>query len=99
MLSFITAGGGYPSAVVTRAHSSITELTEPREAGAVAISPALARVRVAIAATVAKPNNFTHISAIMLSLIWVGTPPAANACWMSAQRAARVPVNSPKIVV
>jgi len=34
----------------------------------------------------------------MLSLISVGTPPAANARWMSAQRAVWVPVNSPKIV-
>src|SRR5271163_4696967 len=93
-----TAGGGYPSEATARAHSSNTEATKPAAAGAAAISPATAPVRVEIVALTANPQNFAHISAIMLVLIRLGTPPAASASRVASQRAEGLPVSSPNAV-
>src|SRR6516164_1352412 len=84
MASLIAAGGEYPFAVVTIAHSAITDVTKADEVAAAAISPALARVKIAITATEANPNNFNHISAMMWSLIRPGTPPAAKVSSISS---------------
>src|SRR5271165_1643985 len=94
----IAAGGGYPSAVVTRAHSSRAAVTKPAPAGPAATSPARARVSTAIAAAAAKPENFAHISATMWSLTVLGTPPASKAARIASHRAERSPVSSPNEV-
>jgi hypothetical protein len=61
-MSRTAAGGGYPSAVVTRAHSLRVASTKPAPAGAAAISPVFPRVSVEIAAAEARRQNSAHIS-------------------------------------
>ena len=60
-----------------------------------AIAPARDLVKVAIAALQAKPENFAHIIARMLSLIWTGMPPASSAALMAVQRSDVRPSSSP----
>jgi hypothetical protein len=74
----ISAGGGYPSAVVTREVSASAAATKPSPADEAATSPARARVSTATAVPPAKPQNFAHISARILSLTVAGTKRATD---------------------
>ena len=60
-----------------------------------AIVPARDRVKVAIVALQAKPKNFIHIIARMLSLTCTGMPPASSAVLIAVQRSDPRPSSSP----
>src|SRR5205823_7640786 len=96
--SLMFAGGGYPSAVVTRAHSSKVAAANAAPAGAAATAPARERVTTAIADDAATPQSFPHISATMFSLTVLAIPPAASAVWIASHLAERSPVSSPNEV-
>src|SRR5215471_806068 len=97
-MSLISGDGGYPSAVVTRAHSLKAAAAKAAPAGAAATAPALERVTTAIVEDAPMPPNFAHICRTMLSLIVLVTPPAARAVWIALQRADRSPLSSPNVV-
>src|SRR5438046_7579873 len=97
-ISLILVGGGYPSAVVTRAHSSKAATANAAPAGAAATAPARERVTTATVDDAAMPQNFPHISVTMFSLTVLATPPAASAARIASHVAERSPVNSQKEV-
>src|ERR1051325_10848333 len=97
-ISLVFAGGGYPSAVVTRAHSSKVAAANAAPAGAAATAPARERVTTATVDDAAMPQNFPHISVTMFSLTVLATPPAASAVWIASHLAERSPVSSPNEV-
>src|SRR5262245_9718760 len=92
-------GGGYPSAVTTRVHSSMTAETRETPAPDLAIAPARDLVNDVIVALQAKPKNFVHNMATMSSLTWTGMPPDSSAILMAAQRGDARPSNSPIAVM
>src|SRR4051794_39712809 len=87
--------GGYPAAVTTRVHSSITPQTSDGPEADLAIAPARDLVKLAIVALITKPKNLAHIIATMASLIWTGMPPASRAFLIAAQRSEARPSSSP----
>src|SRR5262245_43655692 len=95
----VSGGGGNPSAVTKRVHSSITAATNDGPALVPAIVSALDRVIEAIAAMQAKPKNFIHIAATILSEMSAVMPPAASALRMASQRLEGCPFNSPMVVM
>src|SRR3954451_18003137 len=89
-------GAGWPSASVTRVHSSKTEATKAAPDDVAAISPAGARVSAAIVATTTKANWFAHRSPTIFSLIVLAAIPAARERWNASQREEGSHVSSAK---
>src|SRR5260221_14504959 len=94
-----SAGGGYPAAVTTRVHSSITAETKVAPPPDLAIAPARDLVNDAIVALHAKAKSFVHISVTMLFLIWTGMPALSMAALMVAHRGDARPSSSPIAVL
>src|SRR5215475_9849065 len=95
----VSEGGEKPSALTKRVHSSSTAATKDGPTAVLAILPALDRVSEAIAAMHAKPKNFIHIAATILSEMSAVIPPAVSALCMASQRLEGCPFNSPKAVI
>src|SRR5947207_14346651 len=95
-ISLIFAGGGYPSSVVTRAHSSKVAVTNAAPAGAAATAPARERVTTATVDDAAMPQNFPHISVTMFSLTVLATPPPASAAPIASHLAEPSPARPPE---
>jgi hypothetical protein len=64
-----------------------------------AIAPARDLLKDAMVALQAKPKNFIHIAATMLSLIWTGMPPVSSAVLIAVQRDDTRPSSSPIAVM
>jgi hypothetical protein len=88
----VSGGGGYPSAVTARVHSSMTAETKDAPAPELAIAPARDLLKEAMVAIQVKLKNFTHSPAAMLSLTWTGMPPASNAVLSAVLRGANASV-------
>ena len=72
-MAAVSGGGGYPSAVTARVHSSITAETKDAPAPELAIAPARDLLKEAMVAIQVKLKNFTHSPAVVTNLDWNAT--------------------------